>query len=195
MDDLTQTRRVIVAITLFLIFLPGLIIISYDALTNIEGPNPFLVATVLIVGTPTVLIALLIYLFTDNKIKRKTTLIILLIAFQLSVLPLIWGINNIKLKFFLFNNEKELVLISNNLLDKRWTLEQAIDYTQSTNLPISLLGQIEEDETVLFFISGIIDNCHGIAYSRTGKEAKRNYCGTLINWKQLKDEWYEWGTT
>ncbi len=175
--------------------LPGLIFILYNLLTNIEGPNPFIMAVAFMFGAPTLIVGILTYIIADNNLKRKLIYTGLLIVFQISVLPAIWLTNDIKLRLFLFNHQTELELIANNILDDKWTLEYATEYTSEKKLPIRLTGYIEEDQTILFFISGIIDNCHGIAYSRTGNEAERNNCGQLVNWKRIKENWYEWGTT
>ena len=182
-------------ISLFLSLIPGIVFILYNIFTDIKGPNPFLMAVLFMVTAPTLIVCILTYFIADNKLKRKLIFSGTLILFQISILPILWGINKIKLRVFLFNNQTELELIANNVLDNKWTWDYATEYTSSKNLPIKLTGHIEEDKTVLFFISGMIDNCHGIAFSRTGNEATRNNCGHLINWKKLKNNWYEWGTT
>lgn len=193
--DLNRTRKTIVVCALFLSVIPGLIFILYNLLTDIEGPNPFIMAAAFMVGAPTLIISILTYIIADNNLKRKLAYTGLLVVFQISVLPAIWLTNDIKLRIFLFNNQTELELIANSILDSKWTWEFATKYTSEKKLPIKLTGHIEEDQTILFYISGIIDNCHGIAYSRTGNEATRNNCGQLINWKRIKGQWYEWGTT
>ena len=193
-SDLTPTRKVIIKVGLGLSFLPGIVIILYDLLTNIEGPNPFLMVIIFIAGILSVAVGLTTYLLADNKLKRKLTLTSLTILFQLALIPILWGINDIKLRLFLFNNETELELIATNLLDNKWTWEQANNYKEKSGIEITLTGHIEEDETVLFTLSGFIDNTHGIAYSRTGKEAYRNVYGHIAKWKKIKHNWYEWGT-
>lgn len=193
--DLTVRRKTIVKSAMFLALIPGLVFIVYNLLTNIEGPNPFLMAALLTLGMPTLIVGILMYLIADNFLKRKLILGVMLILFQISVLPILWGINDLKVRVFLSNNQTELELIANNVLDNKWTCAYAKDYASSIDLPIQLIEHIEEDKTVLFHTSGMIDNCHGIAYTRTGNEATRNNCGELVNWEKLKDEWYEWGTT
>ena len=195
LDDLDGTRKIIVVCALFLSVIPGLIFILYNLLSDFEGPNPFIMAGVFMFGVPTLIVGIFLYIFNDNRLKRKFIYTGLVIIFQISVLPAIWLTNDIKLRIFLYNHQSELELISNNILDKKWTLEYATEYTSKMKLPIKLTEHIEEDQTVVFFISGIVDNCHGIAYSRTGNEAKRNNCGRLVNWKRIKENWYEWGTT
>jgi len=179
LSDLIQTRKLLAKVGLGLSFLPGIIFILYNLLTNIGGPNPFLIVIIFFAGLPTVAIGLIIYLFADNKLKRKLALTVLTVIFQLSILPILWVINDIKLSFFLLNNKTELELIATNLIDNKWTFEQANDYTEKSGIEIKLTGHIEEDETVLFTLSGFIDNTHGVAYSRTGKEAYRNVYGHI----------------
>jgi hypothetical protein len=52
-----------------------------------------------------------------------------------------------------------------------------------------------EDGTISFTIDGFLDNCHGIAYSETGKQPNENDCGQIINWTKIGENWYAWGTT
>jgi hypothetical protein len=170
------------------------VFILCHVLTEIEGPNPFSMVGLFIIGGLTLIVSILIYLIADTKLNRKLLYTGILIAFQILILPIIWFTNDIKLRVFLSNNQRELELITNNVLDNKWTWQYAEEYTSSKNLPLQLIGHIEEDKTILFFISGITDNCLGIAYSRTGNEATRNNCGRLVTWKRLKDKWYEWGT-
>jgi hypothetical protein len=195
LNDLTQTRKMYVKAALIFSCIPGLILILCNLLSDIDGPNIFIQAVIAIVGAPSAIAGILAYSIADNKLKRKLILTGVLILFQILILPIILGISNIKLRFFLFNHQTELEKIANNLLNNEWSWEYATEYFKTTRLPLKLEGQIKQDETVLFLISGVLDNCNGIAYSKTGKRAERNPCGQLILWARIKDNWYEWGTT
>lgn len=54
---------------------------------------------------------------------------------------------------------------------------------------------ILDDGTISFTKDGMLDNCHGIAYSETGNRPAKNDCGDIIHWKKISDKWYSWGTT
>ena len=168
-EDLTGIRGWLVKIALVISFIPGLVFIFYSFLVSIEGPNPFLLAALFMAGAPTVIIGIWTNFFADNKIKRKLIIAGLLILFQIALLPILGVVKDIKLNF----------------VSK--TLHSFRGLRQSSH--------IKEDKTILFFISGMIDNCHGIAYSRTGREAIKNECGQLVKWKKLKHNWFEWATT
>jgi len=191
---LTGKRKIVVTIALLFSFLPGLILLVYDLLTNIEGVSPFIMLMVFIVGAPTAFISILTYFFADNKVKRKSILTLILILFQISAIPLFWGINDIKLRIFVYNNQTELELIANNVLDKKWTLEYADEYCKLKNIPANLGGHIESDQTVLFITNGMLSDCHGIAFSRTRNQPTIEKYGNIAYWKPIIDRWYEWAS-
>lgn len=51
------------------------------------------------------------------------------------------------------------------------------------------------DGTISFTIDGMLDNCHGIAYSATGSQPANNDCGDIVRWVKIGKNWYVWGTT
>lgn|GEM_PF-2766924 len=193
--DLNKTKQILALIGLGLSFLPGCIVIFFCLDAGFEGPNSFLLALLFMAGAPATLTGIVLYFFSDRKIKRKSIWVVLALVFNISLLPLIRGINEFKLELFLNNNRATLELIAANLLDHKWTIEQARTFKKEAGLPLYPDTYITEDETVLFFISGMIDNCNGIAYSRTGKEPIQNSCGMLVSWKRLSENWYAWATT
>ncbi|MBE7177796.1 MAG: hypothetical protein INR69_15425 [Mucilaginibacter polytrichastri] len=195
LNDLSRKRTIIVLTALFVSMVPGAIFVCYHIFTNVAGPNPLLMSTIFKISVPVVLLCVVVYTFADTRLKRKVIFCVGLILYQIAVLPILWGINHVKLRMFISENKTELERVSNNILDKKWDWDQAVNYMRSKNMPVRLTQHIKKEKTVLFFINGLTDNCHGIAYSRSGKRTKENSCGTLVNWEQLEGHWYEWGTT
>ena len=136
LGDLKGTRKAIVVTALLLALIPGLAFIFYFLLTDLEGPNPFLVATGLILSLISLIVGLTLYLIADNKLKRKTIYIGLLILFQVSVLPTIWLINEMKLRVFLVKHDQDLEFIANNVLDKKWTWGMLPNTPLNRNSPL-----------------------------------------------------------
>ena len=52
-----------------------------------------------------------------------------------------------------------------------------------------------EDEIVFIMKGGIIDNCHGIAYSFSENQPSENLYGEIIKWEKISGNWYAWWTT
>jgi hypothetical protein len=154
-----------------------------------------MMAIVFFTGILTVVLGLILYLLYDYKLKRKLILTTLSVSFQVLLLPVLWGINDVKLNLFLSRNKTELELIAENLLDSKWTWQQAYNYRIQSGIEIKMAGLIEKDQTVLFTLRGFIDNTHGLAYSRTGREAYRSVPGHIGVWKKINKYWYEWGTS
>jgi antitoxin component YwqK of YwqJK toxin-antitoxin module len=81
--DLKGARKIIVTCSIQLSVLPILIFILYNLLTNIEGPNPFIMAAAFMFGAPTLIVGILTYIIADNKLNRKLiyTSLLMLVSF------------------------------------------------------------------------------------------------------------------
>ncbi len=194
-ENLTYTRKTFVCISFCLLMFPSFVLFSFHIFTTIEGPNPFLIVTIIFGGILSIFLGLVIYLFADNKFERKLIIISLSIFYQFLILPVIWGIEQFKFNTFMSNHQIKLDFIATNILSKKWTLEEGQNYTKEQIQVIKLYQYIEEDKIVLFLIHGMIDNCYGIGFSETGNPPLTNRCGKLISWKKISKNWYIWKTT
>ncbi|MGY3214063.1 hypothetical protein [Mucilaginibacter sp. HD30] len=52
-----------------------------------------------------------------------------------------------------------------------------------------------EDGSISFTMDGMLDNCYGFSYSKSGTHPQFNDCGEIVRWVKISDNWYAWGTT
>ena len=193
LNNLTKARKYSVILALVFSIMPALIVISLIIINDLQ--DSLLGVITLLVSWPVVPISILVYLIADTNLKRKIIVIFAMILVQILLLPAIWGINDIKLHLFVNKNQKELAFISDNLIEDKWTFEQAKEYLKTKQIPIKLELYNREEKEVLFLISGILDNCNGIAYTKTGKKISTNNCGRMVLWEKINENWYKWATT
>lgn len=87
------------------------------------------------------------------------------------------------------DNKADLELVVVNLLNSSWTEKEVQEYLNKKRIPLTIDEVNKENGTVSFVIDGMLDNCSGIAYSRTGKKAY--ICGgNTVDWERLLENWY-----
>lgn len=182
-NDLTRTRKIIAVIALFLSVIPALLIIG--AIFFIDGlASQFVIMIILLLYNISIfVVSMLVYLIADSNIKRKLIYLVTIIILHVSIFPILWQTNKVD---FVFEYQSELETISNNILDNKWTWDYAEKYMATKKIPIMLFSRDTKHPTVLFVISGFLDNRHGVAYSRTGQKSM------MVTWKHLRGNWYEW---
>lgn len=196
---MTKSRNTFIWVSLILAFLPGILFLIYVSLSNIRGDfcgmnGVPIFLYFLIFGLPIMGLGLVTYIFADKKLKRKFIVLSSIIIFSCSILPINWLINDLKTQSFVSKHKFELEELANNLLTKKLTFEEGEKILSEKNLPLSLFEKNEKETTVLLLISGILDNCNGIAFSKNGKKPRRNNCGKLVTWEKIEMNWYKWGT-
>ena len=117
------------------------------------------------------------------------------VAFYVGLLPITWGVNNIRENIYLSKNQTLLESIANDILTDQITIDEANKILKNKDLVLKVICIPDEKEHVLFLISGMIDNCYGFSYSLTDNEPSRNCCGDITSWKKIKKNWFRWTTT
>jgi hypothetical protein len=149
----------------------------------------------LILGGLAGLIGFIVFLIAYKGLKKKLVLSTLAVGFYIALLPMTWGINSIREKIYLSQNDKILEKVATQILTDQISIQEANQMLQKKNLIVSVCFVPNEKKHVLFLINGMIDNCYGFAYSLTDEEPSQNGCGDLTSWKKIKKHWYKWTTT
>jgi hypothetical protein len=192
---MTTSRLAIILFGLLLFFVPGLLILIIEILSELGQSNPFITAMIIIYGGMIGLIGMIAYLIADKKNKRKLIIGLSGLTFYLLLLPMIWGINNIKEKVYLNKHHVELEQIAIQVLNSKLTLDDANLILIRKKLIVNILCVPNENKHVLFLISGMLDNCYGFSYCLTEMKPTENCCGDLTSWRKIRNNWYVWTTT
>ncbi len=92
-----------------------------------------------------------------------------------------WGINEFPLDSILF-----IYKIDKQEYENLRIMLKSVGYKSVSKL----------DNGIIFFVKGgIIDNCHGIAYSSTETPPIENNFGRIIKWRKIVNNWYVWVST
>jgi hypothetical protein len=177
-----------------LTIVPGLIFLTSEVLSNIKGPGLLVIYIVSLVGLPSVFLGLTVSFFMKGALTTQIFRTISLIGFQLWILQLKEIIQDYKLDNYLSKNGEKLQLVCSNRLSSRWSAETASDYLNEQGLELKVLDVIKEEGVVLFVLSGLADNCYGIAFSLSPKTPKYNSCGRLLDWEEIRKNWFVWST-
>lgn len=191
-DRKSQNANVVASVLLAVV--PGLVFIFSEVFTDIKGPDQFQISLMILLGVPAALIGTSTYIIRGKHRGIKLIFPLSLILFNLLIFPTVWGISQVKLRMFVSANRTKLEYAANRLLDKKWNAENANRYLLQEKLLVSFEGKPGKDETVLFLIDSMLDNCMGIAFSRSGQVPTENDCGKLVEWKKIEDNWYKWTT-
>jgi hypothetical protein len=111
-------------------------------------------------------------------------------------LPTLWVIGSLKEHWFVFRHQDELESIAKQLLAKRTSVKEANRKLVAAQLPVTIQNcDTDQQQAVLFELSGIVDNCYGLAYVPGHTRVKNNCCGDLVTWENISGAWYSWTTT
>lgn len=187
---------------IFWSIMPGLVFIVVDLLFGIRGEISFymfliLFPCIVVIGIYIVVIEIYllrllwdIYKKSRAKINSKNSVLILIsiMGFYL-LLPFTMSIiNSIKIDFYFYKNQDELEQIANNILNSKWTIEEANTYMEQRSFDIKVFDYEPQSKTVLYIIGGMNYN-YGIAYSKTGK---KYHSDRLRRWDNIRTNWYDW---
>lgn len=179
----------------FLFFTPGLLILIVVFSTKLGQSNPFIMLTLFLLGGIVGLIGFIIYLITEKQFKSKIITVLSGITFYVLLLPIIWGVNGLRERIYIYKHRANLEIIANNILISKLSIDEANEILKSENSILKVICVPKENKHVLFLLEGVIDNCTGFAYSLTDNKPSQNCCGDLISWKKILMNWHKWGTT
>lgn len=194
-ETIQTDRSTIPLIGIILFLLPGLLILIVEFSTKLGQRNVFIMLFLLLLGGIIGLIGLIVYLVSERGFKKKTLTILASITFYVLLLPIIWGVNDLRERIYIYNHRANLENVAKNLLKKEISIEEANKILRSENSILKVICVPSENEHVLFLIDGLIDNCYGFSYSLTDRKPSQNCCGDLTSWKKIKWNWYKWTTT
>jgi len=194
-ETIQTDRSTIPLIGIILFLLPGLLMLIVEFSTKLGQRNVFIMLTLLLLGGIIGLIGLIIYLVAEKGLKKKTLTILSSITFYVLLLPIIWGVNDLRERIYIYNHSENLENVAKDLLKKVISIEEANKILRSENSILKVICVPNENEHVLFLLDGLIDNCFGFSYSLTDRKPSQNCCGDLISWKKINKNWYKWGTT
>ncbi|RKD90191.1 DUF3810 domain-containing protein [Mangrovibacterium diazotrophicum] len=178
-----------------LFFSPGLLILIVAFSAKLGQSNPFVMLILFLLGGIVGLIGFIVYLVAAKGLKGKILTILTGIIFYVSVLPIIWGVNGLRERIYVYNNREKLEIIANNLLTDQISVDEANEMLKSEGSILTVVCVPEEHKHVLFLLGGMIDNCAGFSYSLTDDKPLQNCCGDLVSWKKILTNWYKWRTT
>jgi hypothetical protein len=189
-----MNNKLISNIGIALMLLPGSAFILYSIFSSIRADSIFYVLYLFAPSIIVFSIGLILLIVGKVKNDKSFKKFGLIVAAYILLFPLSILIENCKLKIFIFKNESALNSIASNILGKKITIAEAENFIKNKGLLIEPMDVLESEGIVLFLTNGIIDNCNGIAFSKFGNEPRKNSCGTLVTWKKVNKNWYQWGT-
>ena len=172
--------------TIFLLVSPYVLVTTF-----IRTINNFLYILIFGVNAILILFFLVMLYQKRDKIKFEFKNYLLISIGNLILFVSLYG-QLLNLSNYIFYQRKksqlkEFVARHNTSLDK----------TQVDNIQLDGFISIEKEdnEIIVFTISGMLDNCEGIIYSKKNINPGHTNCGRIVEWQRLEDNWYFWYST
>jgi len=193
---MSTQQKIFFYLGLILTILPGITLTIANLVTNIQGPSPFgIIGLITITGTGIVFVGLAMSVIAAVKFPKKLLLTTIFFIAHFGFSPLNNVLNDNKIDAFFEENKTTLESISKELIQNTWSVAEANEYANYTNLPFKEISIDENQHIVFFLIDGILDNCYGFAFKTQEFLPVANPCsGTIDTWEKVDANWYLWGT-